>query len=109
MATKRKDLERLDTALSKVKNPPGKSKPKITGSIKAKSFYGKDKQSFGLSSGKIPFGSTKMSFGLGVDKIDKKGYDKSSFTPSAKVKLNVDINKLYKKHQKKKQKIKFKY
>tara|TARA_Y100000401_G_scaffold93708_1_gene80031 strand:+ start:140 stop:451 length:312 start_codon:yes stop_codon:yes gene_type:complete len=101
---KRKDLERLNTALSKVKNPP-----KISGSIKAKSFYGKDKQSFGLSTSKIPLGSSKMSFGLGIDKIDKKGYDKSSFTPSAKVKLNVDINKLYKKHQKKKQKIKFKY
>ena len=107
----REDLKRLSSTLSNVKNPlggnPTKKSP-ITGDIKIKKdpFSKKEKTSLSLSSSKIPTGFGKVSFGLGINKVDKKGYN-TSFNPSAKVKLNIDINKLHKKQQKKKQTPKF--
>ena len=69
--------------------------------LKGEDHQGYQKSNVGVETDSVKVSpSAKVSFGAGVDAKSKKGYN--SFSPSAKIKVKFDINKLWKNRQKKK-------
>lgn len=77
---------------------PGDDKKalEVTPTIKVKhdDIANKSKQNIGIETNKFKVGGVgKVGFGVGVDREQKQGY-KGKISPSAKVKLKIDLNKV---------------
>lgn len=73
--------------------------------VKGEDYQGYQKANVGVETNPVKVSpSAKLSAGVGVDSKSKKGYQ--SLSPSAKVKLKLDIGKLWKKKEEKKKEIK---
>lgn len=96
-----------DTSGLMFAGPPFGEGVNIKPTIKMKKDdVGYQKTNVGVESNPVKISeSAKIGFGVGVDNKSKKGY--SSFSPSAKVKVKFDINKLWKNRKKKKEEPKF--